>query len=219
MNSYGMTETSPVLVTSNPKSHMEKWSKDKLLDVLGRQGTLMPGLEMRVVKEGGAEVRHDGKDVGEILVRGPWVADEYYNDPARTAETIADGWLRTGDIASIDSEGYIQIVDRTRDLIKSGGEWISSVDLETTIMEHPGVLEAAVIAVPHEKWQERPLALVVRKDGARESPTEKDVIDFLEGKVARWWLPDRVTFVDTIPRTSVGKFDKKALREKYSKES
>ena len=215
-NSYGMTEACPVVVTSNLKSHMDDWTREKQVDVLARQGTLMPGLEMRIVNEKGDEIEHDGKDVGEIILRGPWIAEEYYNNPAMTAKTVIDGWFRTGDIASIDAEGYIRIADRTKDLIKSGGEWISSVDLENTIMGHPNVLEAAVIAIPHEKWQERPLAVVVVKDGSGDSLTEKDVLDFLQDKVAKWWLPDRVVFADKIPKTSVGKFDKKVLRDEFS---
>ncbi|UCD56137.1 MAG: AMP-binding protein, partial [Candidatus Hydrogenedentota bacterium] len=215
---YGMTETSPVVVLSNLKSHMESWPEEKVLDVLAKQGTLLPGLEMKLVDERGTEIKRNGKDVGEILVRGPWIAGEYYNAAEQSAETMGGGWLRTGDIASIDDEGYIQIVDRTKDLVKSGGEWISSVDLENTIMAHPDVLEAAVIAVPHEKWQERPMAIVVPKKDAASELTEKHVLDFLGGKVAKWWLPDKVVFVDEIPKTSVGKFDKKALRQKYAKQ-
>jgi len=213
---YGMTETSPVVVLSNLKSHMEGWPEEKILDVLTKQGTLMPGLEMKIVNEHGDEVKHDGLEAGEILLRGPWIAEEYYNNPKKTAESMGDGWLRTGDIASIDAEGYIQIVDRTKDLIKSGGEWISSVDLENTIMAHPDVIEAAVIAIPHEKWQERPLAVVVPRKEAADRLTEQDVLDFLRERVAKWWLPDKVVFIDSIPKTSVGKFDKKALRAEFS---
>jgi len=215
-NSYGMTETCPVVVTASPKSHMDAWPREKVLDVLVRQGTLMPGLEMRILNDKGEEIKRDGKDVGEITLRGPWVAAEYYNDPDRTGQTMIDGWLRTGDIASIDSEGYIRIVDRTKDLIKSGGEWISSVDLENTIMGHPDVLEAAVVAMPHEKWQERPLAVVVPKKNTGDELTEKDVLDYLRGRVAKWWLPDKVVFAEQIPKTSVGKIDKKALRREFS---
>jgi fatty-acyl-CoA synthase len=216
VNSYGMTEACPVVVTSSPKSHMDSWPKEKVLDVLVRQGTLMPGLEMRVVDEKGVEIRHDGGDVGEILVRGPWIAGEYYTDPDRSAQTMVDGWLRTGDIASIDSEGYIRIVDRTKDLIKSGGEWISSVDLENAIMGHPDVVEAVVFAVPHERWQERPMAVVVPKTGLKKQLTDKDILEYLRDKVAKWWLPDKVVFAEEIPKTSVGKFDKKVLRGEFS---
>jgi fatty-acyl-CoA synthase len=216
-NSYGMTETCPVVVTSDPKSHMQSWSKDEILDVLMRQGKLMPGLEVKIVNEAGEEIKHDGKDVGEIMLRGPWVAAEYYNNPAATGVAVVDGWLRTGDIASIDSEGYIRIVDRTKDLIKSGGEWISSVDLENAIMGHPDVLEAAVVAVSHDKWQERPLAVVVPRPGLTNELTEAGVLAFLRDKVAKYWLPDRVVFADEIPKTSVGKFDKKTLRNRFHK--
>ena len=214
-NSYGMTETCPVVVTSDPKSYMDSWSKDDILDVLVRQGKLMPGLEMKIVNAEGQEIEHDGKDVGEIMLRGPWVAAEYYNNPATTAATVVDGWLRTGDIASIDAEGYIRIVDRTKDLIKSGGEWISSVDLENAIMGHPDILEAAVIAVKHDKWEERPLAVVVPRADLEKQLTEEDVLEFLRDKVVKWWLPDKVVFADEIPKTSVGKFDKKALRDRF----
>ena len=213
---YGMTETSPLVVLSDLKSHMEDWPEEERVNVLAKQGTLMPGLEMKLVDEQGTVVKHDGIGVGEILVRGPWIASEYYNEPEKSAETMGDGWLHTGDIASVDSEGYIQIVDRTKDLIKSGGEWISSVDLENTIMAHPDVLEAAVIAIPDEKWQERPMAVVVLKKDARDKVKDKDILEFLRERVAKWWLPDKVMFLDELPKTSVGKFDKKVLRQKYA---
>ena len=214
MQGYGMTETSPVVTLSNLKSHMDDWSEDDVLDTLAKQGTLVPGLEMKIVNEEGKKLEHDGKQVGEILVRGPWIAGEYYKEPEKTKETMGGGWLRTGDIAKIDPEGYVQIVDRSKDLIKSGGEWISSVDLENTIMAHPDVVEAAVVAIPDPKWQERPMAIVVHKEGA--ALTEKDILDFLADKVAKWWLPDKVIFVDSLPKTSVGKFDKKVLRREYA---
>ncbi|GAB4353709.1 MAG: long-chain fatty acid--CoA ligase [Candidatus Abyssubacteria bacterium] len=212
---YGMTETSPVVLLSNLKSHMDDWPEAKKLDVLAKQGILMPGLEMKIVDEAGNEVAAGSGEVGEILLRGPWIAGEYYREPERSAQAMGDGWLHTGDIASIDTEGYVQIVDRTKDLIKSGGEWISSVDLENTIMAHPDVAEAAVVGMPDEKWQERPLAVVVPMVEARGKLSEKDVIDFLRPRVAKWWLPDKVIFIDELPKTSVGKFDKKALRKKY----
>ncbi|NLA26203.1 MAG: long-chain fatty acid--CoA ligase, partial [Firmicutes bacterium] len=140
----------------------------------------------------------------------------YYKDPERSAEAFRDGWLHTGDIVTIDEEGYVFIQDRAKDLIKSGGEWISSIDLENTIMAHPDVAEAAVIAIPHEKWIERPLACVVLRETAKENITQEDILEFLEDKVAKWWLPDRVLFLDEIPKTSVGKFNKKQLRETHA---
>jgi fatty-acyl-CoA synthase len=208
-----MTETSPVVLLSNLKSHMDDWPEEQILDTLTKQGTLVPGLELKIINEQGEKLAHDGKQVGEICIRGPWIAGEYYKEPEKTAELMSDGWLKTGDIARIDAEGYVQIVDRSKDLIKSGGEWISSVDLENTIMGHPDVLEAAVVAIPHERWQERPMAVVATRDGV--TLTEKDILDFLEDKIVKWWMPDKVIFIDQLPKTSVGKFDKKALRKQY----
>jgi fatty-acyl-CoA synthase len=150
--------------------------------------------------------------VGEIQVRGNWIASAYYNDDS-SSEKFVDGWLRTGDVATVDSDGYIRIVDRTKDLIKSGGEWISSVELEGLIMAHPDVAEAAVIAVVHPKWDERPLACVVVRQGA--TLTREDILNHLEGKVAKFWLPDDVVFIEEVPKTSVGKFDKKVLRDRF----
>jgi fatty-acyl-CoA synthase len=146
--------------------------------------------------------------MGEFEVKGPWIIASYYGEPA--PERFHDGWLRTGDIGSLDGHGYMQISDRTKDVIKSGGEWISSVELENEIMAHPGVLEAAVIAVPDERWSERPLAVVVLEEGSPATPDE--LVTFLTGRVSRWWLPERWTFIEGVPKTSVGKFDKKALR-------
>ena len=154
----------------------------------------------------------DGKAMGEVQIRGPWVATEYYKDEQPGAQWH-DGWLKTGDVGVIDSEGYLQLVDRAKDLVKSGGEWISSVDLEGAIMGHPKVLEAAVIGVAHPKWQERPLACVVVKPG--EELSKEEVLSFLEDKVAKWWLPDDVVFLEEIPKTSVGKFSKKELRAQF----
>lgn len=152
--------------------------------------------------------------MGELCVRGPWIAGEYYKEPERSAESMRDGWLHTNDIVTVDGEGYILIQDRAKDLIKSGGEWISSVDLENSIMSHPKVAEAAVIAIPDEKWQERPMACVVPNKG--ETLQEEEIKEHLQGKVAKWWIPDKVVFVEEIPKTSVGKFNKKALREKFA---
>jgi fatty-acyl-CoA synthase len=168
--------------------------------------------------ETGKEVPWDGKSYGELQVRGPWIARTYYMDEAAN-EKFVDGWLRTGDVAVVDEDGIIQLVDRTKDLVKSGGEWISSVELEGLIMGHPKVLEAAVIGVPHPKWDERPVACVVPKPDYADSITKEEIIEYLRPKVAKWWLPDDVIFVDAIPKTSVGKFDKKVLRSKYAMHS
>ena len=170
---------------------------------------------MRVVTEDGTEVPRDGKSMGELRLRGPWIMEEYYREPERTKEAIRDGWLCTGDVVTVDPEGYVQIQDRTRDLIKSGGEWISSIDLENTIMSHPAVAEAAVIGVPSEKWTERPMACVVLKPGFVGKVGEKEILDFLATRVAKWWIPDEVVFVDAIPKTSVGKFAKRFLRDRF----
>ena len=156
----------------------------------------------------------NGTSVGELQARGSWIASAYYKDGA-SPEKFMDGWLRTGDVATIDREGSIRITDRTKDLIKSGGEWISSVALESMIMGHPDVAEAAVIAVPHERWSERPLACVVARPEARDRLTREGVLEHLRSRVAKWWLPDDVVFIDQVPKTSVGKFDKKALRERF----
>lgn len=209
---YGMTETSPLVSLSNYTSSVEDRSAEEKLDVRASQGMTIPGIDTRVINEQG-EVPWDGKTMGELTVRGPWIASEYYKDE-RTKDAFRDGWLYTGDIAVMTPEGYIKITDRTKDLIKSGGEWISSVDLENALMTHPDIFEAAVIAVPHEKWLERPLACVVMKDGIERNDEKKqELLDYLEGQFAKWWVPDNVVFLDEIPKTSVGKFLKAKLRE------
>ena len=176
------------------------------------QGLVMPGLDIRVVNEDG-EVPWDGQTMGELTVRGPWIASEYYKDE-RTEEAFKDGWLYTGDIAVMTEDGYLKLTDRTKDLIKSGGEWISSVDLENALMSHEDVYEAAVIAVPHEKWMERPLACVVLNEHVAESDAKvQELKDSLKGQFASWWIPDEILFVKEIPKTSVGKFLKAALRD------
>ena len=166
------------------------------------------------VNEQGEDMPWDGKSMGEVLLRGPWIGTEYYNDP-RTAEAFRDGWYHTGDVATIDERGYLEIADRTKDLVKSGGEWISSVDVENHLMAHPAVREAAVIAVPHPRWQERPVACVVLRPEQQGAVSEQDLLAFLGDRVAKWWLPDRVVFIDEVPKTGVGKFDKKVLRAEY----
>jgi fatty-acyl-CoA synthase len=216
IHAYGMTETSPLVTLSRIKSYMADWPLEKQYAVRVKQGTVVPGLEIRVVNDKGEDVPADGKTMGELIIRGPWIAGEYYQNPEKTKECMGDGWLHTNDIVTIDDEGYITICDRTKDLIKSGGEWISSVDMENTIMSHPGVAEAAVIAMPHEKWDERPLACVALKPEFKDKLKEEDIIDFLKDKMTKWMLPDKVIFIDEIPKTSVGKFNKKELRSKYA---
>jgi len=212
IQAYGMTETSPLTHAAIPKSYMSDLPKDQLYDIKTTVGILAPGLEMKIVNERGEEVKTDGKEWGEILLKGPWIAKEYYKEPERSRPFFDGGWLHTGDVATIDEEGYVRLVDRTKDLVKSGGEWIASVNLENAIMSHPKVLEAAVIGIPHAKWQERPLGCVVLKPG--EDVTEEELGVFLKDKVkADWWIPDHFIFLDQIPKTSVGKFSKKELRE------
>jgi fatty-acyl-CoA synthase len=213
---YGMTEASPVVLTCPLKSYMDEWEEDKKYAWKAKQGRLLPGLEARIVNEKGEDVSRNGKEMGELLLKGPWVASEYYNDPEKSAEAFKDGWYHSNDIVTIDEEGYILLQDRGKDLIKSGGEWISSVDLENNIMAHPAVVEAAVIAVPDEKWQERPMACVVLKESEQNKVSAEDIINFLKDKVSKWWLPESVVFIEEVPKTSVGKFNKKALREQFA---
>jgi fatty-acyl-CoA synthase len=170
---------------------------------------------MRVVDPDSQDpVPWDGESSGELQVSGNWIAATYYNDERANESFTSDGWLRTGDVASVDERGRVRLLDRTKDLIKSGGEWISSVELENELMSHPGIAEAAVIGVPHPRWSERPLACVVRSEGSEISAEE--VLDFLRDRVARWQLPDAVEFIDEVPKTSVGKFSKKDLRARYA---
>lgn len=211
-HAYGMTETTPLATVSTLKSYQkESYSSDEILNLRAKQGLLAPGLEMRVVGANG-DVEWNDQDMGELLLRGPWIANEYYKDE-RTTEAFKDGWLYTGDVVTIDEEGNMKIVDRTKDLIKSGGEWISSVDLENAIMSHEGVFEACVVAIPHLKWQERPVACVVLKDGYRDRVSKEDIINHLVPLVEKWSLPDEVLFIKEVPKTSVGKFLKATLRE------
>jgi fatty-acyl-CoA synthase len=214
-HAWGMTETTPLGTVSRLKSYMESWPEEQQYAVRAKQGYPVVGVDLRVVDEQGRVAPWDGATMGEIQVRGPWVARAYYDNPETADRFTEDGWFRTGDVAVIDPEGYIQITDRTKDVIKSGGEWISSVDLESLIMAHPKVLEAAVVAVPHEKWQERPLACVVPKPEHRDTLTAQEILDFLRPRVAKFWLPDAVVMIDAVPKTSVGKFDKKVLRERF----
>jgi fatty-acyl-CoA synthase len=203
---WGMTETSPVATYSRPDESGDH--DDKYWDGRARQGKPLPWVELRLVGDDGEEVAWDGDGTGEIEVRGPWIAARYFHED--DPEKFDAGWLRTGDIAAVDRQGSVQITDRAKDVIKSGGEWISSVELENEVMAHPDVIEAAVIAKPDERWAERPLCCVVLREGA--STSAEELVEHLRGRVAKWWLPDEFAFVGEVPKTSVGKFDKKVLR-------
>jgi fatty-acyl-CoA synthase len=214
LHAWGMTETSPIATIATTRSQHEGLSEAERADVRSRQGTAVPLVDLRLVDPSTGEIQPwDDTATGEIQAAGPWIASEYYRGEGEGAQFTEDGWLRTGDVAAIDRYGYVRLVDRTKDLIKSGGEWIGSVELENEIMAHPKVAEAAVIAIPHPKWVERPMACVVVKPG--ETLTAEEVIAHLEPRVAKWWIPDAVEFIDEVPKTSVGKFSKKTLREKF----
>jgi fatty-acyl-CoA synthase len=210
---WGMTETSPVATFCRPR---EGEHDDRYWDTRAKQGRPLPWVELRLTDDEDAEVAWDGESTGEIEVRGPWIAARYFNDDT-SDEKFDAGWLRTGDIAAVDADGFVQITDRAKDVIKSGGEWISSVELENEVMSHPDVVEAAVIAKPDERWAERPLCCVVLREGA--STTASDLVEHLRGRVAKWWLPDEFAFLAEIPKTSVGKFDKKVLRGSLGEDS
>lgn len=206
---WGMTETSPLCALAVAPRQA---SVEEEMDWRSRTGRVVPGVEVRICGDDGTILPNDGVSVGEFEVRGPWITGSYYLDPA--PDRFHDGWLRTGDIGTLDARGFMQISDRTKDVIKSGGEWISSVELEIEVMAHPDVVEAAVIAVPDERWSERPLVALVLEEGTET--TVEDVMAFLVGRVSRWWLPERWAIVDEVPKTSVGKFDKKVLRARYA---
>ena len=206
---WGMTETSPLATMAWPPPDIPE---DQHWAFRGTAGQPLCGVEMRIVDDHGQVLPNDGKTVGEVEVRGPWIAGSYYL--GRDNSKFDSGWLRTGDVGRLDERSFITLTDRAKDVIKSGGEWISSVELENLLIEHPHVVEAAVVGVPDERWQERPLAVVVAKPGATVSAGQ--LRTFLADKVARWWLPERWTFVDEIPRTSVGKYDKKTIRSRYA---
>ena len=206
-----MTETSPLCAVGHPPRGVAPGTTEDL-DWRALTGRVIAGVELRIVDDDGVVLPWDGDAVGEIEVRGPWITASYYGDPA--PEKFDDGWLRTGDIASVTSNGFIRITDRSKDVIKSGGEWISSVELEGHLMAHGDVIEAAVIAVPDPRWDERPLACVVLSGGS--ATTAKELCEFLAEYVAKWQLPERWTFIAEVPKTSVGKFDKKVLRAQYA---
>ncbi|MDE0141101.1 MAG: long-chain fatty acid--CoA ligase [Caldilineaceae bacterium] len=214
VHAWGMTEMSPLGTVSKLLSHHHALPQEERWNVKARQGYPISGVDMRIMDDQGRELPWDGETFGELHVRGPWVAQAYYKLEGGDDSFTEDGWFRTGDVVTISADGFMSITDRTKDLVKSGGEWISSVELENLLMAHPQVLEAAVIAVPHERWGERPLAVIVPTDD-ETPPGAKELRQFMEPQVARWWLPDGYEFIDEIPKTGTGKFDKKVLRERF----
>ena len=209
LQGWGMTETSPLVAVSIPPVGV---SPEHEIDYRVKAGRVMAGAQIRITNEAGDVLARDGVSVGEFELRGPWITGSYYN--SETPELFRDGWLRTGDIGTLDAHGFMVVTDRSKDMIRSGGEWISSVELENTVAGHEGVFEAAVIAVPDDRWQERPLCVVVRTPGSEVSAEELRA--YLEPFVAKWWLPEHWSFVESLPKTSVGKFDKRGLRRMFA---
>jgi fatty-acyl-CoA synthase len=213
LHGWGMTETSPFATICNPLRKHEGATQEQRIELQSRQGRVPFGVDIKLIDDEGHTLQHDGKAFGHLMVRGHWIASGYFGGEGG-AIVDADDWFDTGDIATIDADGYMQITDRAKDLIKSGGEWISSIALENAAVGHPSVAEAAVIAIAHEKWQERPLLIVVKRPG--KDVTAEEMLHFLSDKVAKWWLPDDVVFVDALPHTATGKLQKMKLRESFS---
>ncbi len=215
IHSYGSTELMAITTLNTFKPWLEKeLSEEELWNLKKKQGIIVSGLDIKIVNKNGIELPHDGKSSGEILVKGPWVTESYYNAPQTRESFTETGYFKTGDAGCLDSEGYLKITDRIKDVIKSGGEWISSIDMENSLMSHPSVLEAAVVGISHPKWDERPLALIVLREEYKTT-TKEDIREHLSQTFAKWQLPEDILFVDKIPRTSVGKLDKKVLRIEY----
>jgi acyl-CoA synthetase (AMP-forming)/AMP-acid ligase II len=212
IHAWGMSETSPLGTIGTLLDKHRNLPLAERMDIQVKQGRAIYGVELRICDGEGRPLPHDGKAFGDLKVRGPWIAAGYFRGEGGT-QLDADGWFATGDVATIDPDGFVQITDRSKDVIKSGGEWISSIDLENVALGHPALKETAVIGIAHSRWQERPLLLAVKKPGANATPDE--VLDFMQGKVAKWWLPDEVVFVDELPHTATGKLQKLALREKF----
>ena len=216
VHAYGATETTPLVTINKIKPWLKRdLSDDDQWDLKRKQGYPVVGLDVKVVDHENKEVPPDGKSPGEILIRGPWITGSYHNAPGSETQFTDDGYWKSGDAGTIDGEGYVKITDRVKDLIKSGGEWISSVDMENEIMAHPAVLEAAVTGLAHPKWEERPIAVVVPRPEFKDTVTADDIREHLANKFAKWQLPESVVFVDAVPKTSVGKFNKKVIREDY----
>ncbi|UCG03460.1 MAG: long-chain fatty acid--CoA ligase [Candidatus Heimdallarchaeota archaeon] len=216
IHSYGSTEAHAIVTLNRVIPILEKgFSEEDKWDFKRKQGYIVVGLDIKIVDENGRELPHDGESAGEVLLRGPWVSGSYYNAPESEAQFSDEGYFRSGDVGTISPEGYLKITDRLKDLIKSGGEWISSVDMENALISYPPILEAAVVGCPHPKWEERPLALVVLRDEFKTKVTQDEIRKYLAEKFVKWQLPDEILYVTNILKTSVGKIDKKAIRMKY----
>jgi fatty-acyl-CoA synthase len=220
---YGMSETCPVISTATPMEHMLDWEDDALLDVIIKTGRPLPLVEFEVFDARENTLPHDGKSSGEVVMRAPWLTESYFKEPEKTRELWRSGWLHSGDVGHIDENGYLQITDRIKDVIKSGGEWISSLDLENLMSQHEAVLESAAIGIPDEKWGERPLMIVTLKPEYKGKATVAEFKNFMQkfveaGELPRYGVPDLYEFVEEIPKTSVGKLDKKELRKLYDNE-
>ena len=216
IHAYGATETTPLVTVNRIMPWLEdELDSDQKWDLKKKQGFTVVGLDIKVVDALGKDIAHNGKTPGEVLIRGPWITRKYHNAPETEAQFTPDGYWRSGDVGTIDENGYLKITDRLKDVIKSGGEWISSVDMENEIMSHPAVLEAAVVGIAHPKWEERPLALIVLREEHKGRTTADDIKAHLAKVFAKWQLPDEVQFVDQIPKTSVGKLNKKVIRDEY----
>jgi fatty-acyl-CoA synthase len=215
LHAWGMTEMSPLGTVSKLLSHHQELSDEEKWDTKAKQGYPLAGVELRIVDESGSSLPWDGEQMGELQVRGPWVIDSYFRREKSADYVTEDGWFRTGDVVTVSPDGYMNITDRTKDLVKSGGEWISTVDLENALMAHEDVLEAAVIAIPDEKWIERPLAVIVTVPGA-DQLTSEELREHLATRFTKFWIPERYVMIDELPKTSVGKFDKKVLRRQYA---
>jgi 3-(methylthio)propionyl---CoA ligase len=211
LHAWGMTEMSPLGTVTTFKAKHDQWTKDQRDALQSKQGRAIFGVDMRIVDENGAELPWDGKAFGDLQVRGPWVIKGYFKGEG--GDPLSDGWFPTGDVATMDADGYMQITDRSKDVIKSGGEWISSIDLENIAMAHPKIAEAAVIGIRHPKWDERPLVVAVKKKD--QEVTREELLKHFEGKIAKWWMPDDVVFVAELPHTATGKLSKLTLRQQF----
>jgi acyl-CoA synthetase (AMP-forming)/AMP-acid ligase II len=211
IHAWGMTEMSPLGTTGGLQSRHLALPKDEQRKILQKQGHAVFGVDMKIVDDAGAELPWDGATYGHLLVKGPWIISSYFKNEG--GDVLQDGWFPTGDVATIDADGYMQITDRSKDVIKSGGEWIGTIDLENIAMGHPAVLQAACIGIAHPKWDERPLLLVIKRPGAQT--TREELLAFFEGKIARFWMPDDVVFIDALPMGATGKIQKNKLREQF----